>query len=40
MRRIAKKNPDDEPTGKITQPNEMDLHRDRKSDYKYRKEEG
>jgi hypothetical protein len=32
MRLIAEKNPDDEPTGKITRPNEMDLHRDRKND--------
>jgi hypothetical protein len=24
--------PNDEPSGKLTQPNEMDLHRDRKSD--------
>lgn len=32
MRRIAEKNPEDEPTGKITRPSEMDLYRDRKND--------
>ena len=32
MHELAKQNPDDEPSGKHTRLNEMDLHRDRKSD--------
>lgn len=31
MRELAEKNPDKEPSGKITKPNEVDLHRDRKN---------
>ena len=29
--RRAKENPDDEPAGKLTSPNELDLRRDRKN---------
>ncbi|WP_097458696.1 hypothetical protein [Mangrovitalea sediminis] len=31
-RRRSEENVDEEPTGKWTQPNEIDLHRDRKND--------
>jgi hypothetical protein len=32
MKKLAEEDPDDEPTGKVTRPSEMDLHRDRKGD--------
>jgi hypothetical protein len=31
MRELAKENPEKEPSGKFTQPNEVDLHRDREN---------
>ena len=30
MHDLARENPDEEPSGKVTQPSEIDLHRDRK----------
>ena len=32
MRELAETNPDDEPTGKMTRPTELDRHRDRKEE--------
>lgn len=32
MRKLAEQNTEEEPSGKHTQPSEIDLHRDRKND--------